>query len=81
MITQEQKESKKKNQEDKAIQYMLDNGHATVRELFIYCNINSPTKVISTLYKLGLIEKSWIKKPGKQPYVVYRLREEVINDA
>lgn len=79
MITQEQKESKRKSQEEKALEFMKEHGHATVRELFIYCNINSPTKVISNLHKLGVIEKGWVKKPGKQPYVVYRLREEIAN--
>ena len=76
MITQEQKESKKKSQEDMAIQYMKENGSASVRELFIYCNINSPTKVISNLNKLGIIGKEQVKRAGKMPYVRYYLKEE-----
>lgn len=55
-------------QENSAISYMKENGSATVRELFIYCNINSPTKVISKLWKKGLIEKqddSRVKSNGE----------------
>lgn len=74
MVAQKETEIK---QEDKAIRYMKENGSATVRELFIYCNINSPTKVISNLHRLGVIEKGWVKKPGKQPYRAYFLREEI----
>ena len=45
----------KSNQRNKIIQYIRENGSATVRELFIYLNINSPTKRLSELRKLGLI--------------------------
>lgn len=45
----------KSNQRNRIIQYIRENGSATVRELFIYLNINSPTKRLSELRKLGLI--------------------------
>ena len=44
------------NQRNKIIQYIRENGSATVRELFLYCNINSPTKRLSELRRLGLID-------------------------
>lgn len=46
---------KKSNQQKKIIDYIRENGSATIRELFIYCNVNSPSKRISELRKMGLI--------------------------
>ena len=67
--------------EDKAIQYMKENGSATVRELCVYCDINSPTKVISNLHKLGLIEKENCKRTNQngetKHFKRYYLRKEV----
>ena len=51
--------NEKSNQRNKIIQYIRENGSATVRELFLYCNINSPTKRLSELRKAGLIREEW----------------------
>ena len=42
-------------QQQKIVNYIRENGSATIRELFIYCNINSPTKRLSELRQKGLI--------------------------
>lgn len=44
-------------QERKVIDWLEEYDGSTVREMFIYLNINSPTKIISNLYKMGLIDK------------------------
>lgn len=44
-------------QEKKVYDWLQEVGESTVREIFIYLNINSPTKVLSNLHKMGLIEK------------------------
>ena len=54
---------------------------ATVRDMLITLNINSPTKRISELVEMGYpIEKAWktrVNKNGeKKRYKVYRLRKE-----
>ena len=56
---------KKSNQQKKIIDYIRENGSATIRELFIYCNVNSPSKRISELRQMGLIttEKCVRTKP------------------
>ena len=46
----------KRIQRDKIIAYLQENGSATIRELFLYCNINSPSKRLSELRKLGMID-------------------------
>lgn len=48
-------EKSKATQKQKILQYLEENGSATVRELFIYCNINSPTKRLSELMQMGLV--------------------------
>ena len=48
--------SQKQTQRKKIISYLRENGTATIRELFIYCNINSPSKRLSEMRKLGLID-------------------------
>lgn len=58
----------KSNQRNRIVQYIRENGSATVRELFIYLNINSPTKRLSELRKLGLIrdeEERKLRQDGK----------------
>lgn len=55
-------EKNKLTQRQKIIAYMKENGCATIRELFIYCNINSPSKRLSELRKLGLIESKTNEK-------------------
>lgn len=46
----------KQVQRDRILTYIRENGSATIRELFIYCNVNSPTKRLSELRKLGMID-------------------------
>lgn len=60
----------KSNQRNKIIQYIRENGSATVRELFIYLNINSPTKRLSELRKLGLIRDEEERKLRQDGTVV-----------
>jgi Mn-dependent DtxR family transcriptional regulator len=72
----------KSNQRNKIIQYIRENGSATVRELFIYLNINSPTKRLSELRKLGLIRDEEERKLRQDGTVVrfkrYYLEESAI---
>lgn len=60
----------KSNQRNKIVQYIRENGSATVRELFIYLNINSPTKRLSELRKLGLIRDEEERKLRQDGTVV-----------
>ena len=60
----------KSNQRNRIIQYIRENGSATVRELFIYLNINSPTKRLSELRKLGLIRDEEERKLRQDGTVV-----------
>jgi len=60
----------KSNQRNKIVQYISENGSATVRELFIYLNINSPTKRLSELRKLGLIRDEEERKLRQDGTVV-----------
>lgn len=46
----------KRCQRAKIIAYLQENGSATIRELFLFCNINSPSKRLSELRKLGMID-------------------------
>ena len=50
MVTQ------KDNQRKKILRYIDAHGSATVRELFIFCRINSPSKRLSEMRKLGWID-------------------------
>jgi Mn-dependent DtxR family transcriptional regulator len=72
----------KSNQRNRIIQYIRENGSATVRELFIYLNINSPTKRLSELRKLGLIRDEEERKLRQDGTVVrfkrYYLEESAI---
>ena len=48
----------------------------SVRDIFVLCNCNSPTKRISELRREGYhIEDRWQEKDGKR-WKVYILREE-----
>ena len=75
IVTQKQTQCKK------ILSYIKENGSATVRELFIYCNINSPTKRLSEMRKMGLIETVNCKKTNGRGETVrfnrYYLRQEV----
>lgn len=51
--------NEKSNQRMKILQFIRENGSATVRDLFLYLNINSPTKRLSELRKAGLIREEW----------------------
>ena len=44
-------------QEQKILFLLESQGSATVREIFIKLNINSPTKILSNLRKMGLIRE------------------------
>lgn len=62
----------KQTQKSKILNYIYDNGSATVRELFIYCNINSPTKRLSELRKMGFItERTFTKTKADGKTVKY----------
>ena len=53
-------------QKDKIIEYLSTKGFATVRDLVIKLNINSPTKRISELMYAGYpISKSWETRTNK----------------
>ena len=70
----------KSNQRNKIIQYIRENGSATVRELFIYLNINSPTKRLSELRKLGLIRDEEERKL-KQDGTVVRFKRYYLEES
>ena len=62
------------------LQYLEEYGSATVRDLVVKLNINSPTKRISELVKLGYpIEKIWVKRTNSKGqtkrYMRYRLKK------
>ena len=63
-------------QQQKIVNYIKENGSATVRELFIYCNINSPTKRLSELRQLGMITDVRCTSPKGVPYKRYFLKGE-----
>ena len=73
-------EKSKLTQQQKIIAYLRENRFASVRELFIYCNINSPTKRLSELRRLGLIDSKVnerVNRDGeKKRYKVYYLTEK-----
>ena len=64
----------KKTQCDRIIEYMKTNNRkATVREIFVKLNINSPTKRMSELAAMGLVESEIIYENGTH-YAVYYLK-------
>lgn len=66
-------------QTEKVLLFLEQNQSVTVREAFEKLRINSPTKVLSTLNKTGIIKKEmiWYKTPegDKNHYVRYSLNE------
>lgn len=64
--------------EDLAIMYMEEHGSTTVRELYPY--MNSPTKVLSNLWKKGMITKEPCTHVDRDGYTThfkkYYLRRE-----
>lgn len=71
----------KVKQRDQIVRYLETHDGATVRDLVVDMNINSPTKRISELVAMGCpIEKSWqhrINSRGEtKRFIVYRLRKE-----
>ena len=74
-------ENSKTIQRHLILQYLEEYGSATVRDLVLKLNINSPTKRISELVKLGYpIEKNWVmrinSKGQTKRYMRYSLRKE-----
>lgn len=74
-------ENSKTTQRLLILQYLEEYDSATVRDLVLKLNINSPTKRISELVKLGYpIEKIWVKrinsKGQTKRYMRYRMRKE-----
>ena len=71
MITQHETQRKK------IFHYLKDNGSGTIRELFIYCNVNSPSKRLSEMRARGLIVDRKNDKPNADgrviPYKIYSL--------
>lgn len=66
MITQIE-ENSKSTQRILIMQYLEEYGSATVRDLVLKLNVNSPTKRISELVKLGYpIEKKWVKRTNSK---------------
>lgn len=54
-------------QREQIVDYLSINGYATVRDLVVKLNINSPTKRISELIRAGYpIEKSWVHRTNKK---------------
>ena len=72
----------KKAQRDKIIDYLEKNGSATIRELFIFCGINSPSKRLSEMRALGLIDTVKCEKTNADGETVrfsrYYLRKEPV---
>ena len=61
----------KKSQCDRIIAYIAENGSATIRELFIYLNINSPSKRLSELRredKIITVKCSRVNAAGETKY-------------
>ena len=55
------------NQRDSIIEYLQFHGRATVRDMVIALNINSPTKRISELIRMGYpIKKVWAHKTNSK---------------
>ena len=53
-------------QSEQIIDYLCSNRYATVRDLVVKLNINSPTKRVSELIKAGYpIKKSWVRRTNK----------------
>ena len=73
-------EKSKMTQHEKIIKYLRENGKASVRELFIYCNINSPTKRLSELSRMGLVTSDSVTRVNssgqKKKFSVYYLTEK-----
>lgn len=67
----------KVTQQQRIVNYIRANGSATVRELFIACNINSPTKRLSEMRKLGMITEESCKSASGVPFKRYFLKGEV----
>lgn len=67
-------------QRDKIIAYLEKHGSATIRELFIYCGINSPSKRLSEMRQMGLIDTVKCHRKNKDgrnvPFKRYYLRKE-----
>lgn len=74
----------KRCQRAKIIAYLQENGSATIRELFLFCNINSPSKRLSELRALGLIDTVTCKEKNAagetKRFCRYYLRKEPINE-
>lgn len=70
-------------QRNQIVAYLEQHGSATVRDLVVDLNINSPTKRISELVQMGCpIEKEWVhvinRRGEKKRYMRYRLRKEAV---
>lgn len=51
------------DQKSKIAEYLSENGSGTVRDFVLYLNINSPTKRISEMIRMGYpIEKEKVEK-------------------
>ena len=71
----------KVKQRDQIVRYLETHDGATVRDLVVDMNINSPTKRISELVAMGLpITKEWVHRVNSRGetkrFIVYRLRKE-----
>ncbi len=73
----------KKIQRDKIVEYLEKHGSATIRELFIGCGINSPSKRLSEMRALGLIDTVKCEKTNADGTTTrfkrYYLRKEAVN--
>ena len=72
----------KKAQRDKIVDYLEKNGSATIRELFVICGINSPSKRLSEMRALGMIDTVKCEKTNADGETVrfsrYYLRKEPV---
>ena len=83
MVSQD-KEKIKRIQRDKIIAYLQENGSATIRELFLFCNINSPSKRLSEMRRMGMIDTVRCTETNAagetKRFCRYYLRKEPINE-
>ena len=68
----------KLTQQQKIVNYISANGSATIRELFIACNINSPSKRLSELRKMGMITEEPCKSENGTQFKRYYLTGEYV---
>lgn len=64
----------KRKQEEEIVDYIRRNGSATIRDLFVDLNCNSPWKRISELNKRGMIRKEMCSRTNSSGETVRFVR-------